>query len=85
MEGSILQFPATTEHAVASPQDIFNITTESDKLKTSQPNKISTYMSDSSISLSITEQKGLSNHTSLKRLKNKKNKKNPHIEEEMYH
>lgn len=32
-------------------------------------------MSDSSISLSITEQKGLSNHTSLKRLKNKTNKK----------
>lgn len=45
-------------------------------------------MSDSSISLSITEQKGLSNHTSLKRLKNKTNKnkqKTAHIEEEMYH
>lgn len=41
-------------------------------------------MSDSSISLSITEQKGLSNHTSLKRLKNK-TKKTPRMEEEMYH
>lgn len=34
-------------------------------------------MSDISISLSITEQKGLSNHTSLKRLK-KQNKKPTH-------
>lgn len=42
-------------------------------------------MSDISISLSITEQKGLSNHTSLKRLKKQTNKKNPHTEEEMYH